>query len=97
MSPSTLLEIPLLYLLTKQHFRIREAQEKRKEELRIKFEEEKKKRAEERLKEKERKKEETRIMKELIQVCYIYLKFRNPLAVKIRVGNPKSAICAISS
>ncbi len=50
--------------------RIREAQEKRKEELRLKFEEDKKKRAEERLKEKERKKEETRIMRELIQVSH---------------------------
>ena len=47
---------------------MRERQEARKEEMRIKLEKEKQRRQEERIKEKERKKEEQKIAKELMQV-----------------------------
>ncbi len=48
--------------------RMREAQARYKEEMKIKMEEDKKRRAEERIKENKRKKEEQKIIKELIQV-----------------------------
>ena len=52
----------------KHFFRMREAQARYKEEMKLKMEEDKKKRAEERIKENKRKKEEQKIIKELIQV-----------------------------
>ena len=56
--------------------RMREAQARYKEEMKIKIEEDKKRRAEERIKENKRKKEEQKIIKELIQVqylCHVYV------------------------